>query len=311
MKGFFVKLILMLLAVVLTSVVVWFLPGTYFNKLAMMTNKKQRLASIAQPRLVLIGGSNLFGINSGVLQKELNMNAANFGCWGGFRVEDIYDGIEKYLSKGDTVVVVQEYYAMCADCTIADPTGEIFMLLFNPKRTIEKYFVNGKPHEIISLFFRLMQLKVKSYIKQISVGDTSRIFTNGFFYYSRLCNEYGDRVIPFIHMRPLSYSGKIFTKFEISHLYEIYRRCSRKGIKVAFSFPPFPIDEYEKSKKSIHHLYNFMRSECPMPLLNAPEDNIYPDEFFADSAYHLTDEGEKIRTARLVQQLKRFLKMNR
>lgn len=305
MKGFFVKLILMSLAVTLTSAVVWFLPGTYFNKLAMMINKKQRLASIDKPRLVLIGGSNLFGVNSGVLQKELNMNVANFGCWGGFRVEDIYDGIEKYLSKGDTVVVVQEYYAMCADCTVDDPTGEMFTFLFNPTRVIKKYFINGKPHEIISLFFRLMQMKVKSYIKQISVGDTSRIFSNGFFYYSRLCNKYGDREIPFMHMRPLSYSGKIFTKFDTSHLYEISRRCSAKGITVAFSFSPLPVDEYEKNKKSIHHLYNYMRTG-PMPLLNAPEDNIYPDEFFADSAYHLTDEGEKIRTARLVQQLKRF-----
>jgi hypothetical protein len=304
MRSLIVKIAVMLILAAGTSAGLWFMPGNYLNKLSMMINKKELMASKKPPRIILLGGSNLLGVRSRLLHETFRMDVVNFGCWAGFKIEDIFDSIDEYFKPGDVIIIVQEYFTMSADSRFTDRDGELFTFLLDPGKTIRTYVRRGRPHELLPIFYELMQLKVKSYIRQLVNNKTSRIFKNGLFFYPTLCNEYGDRIIPFHKMRPLGNGGVIFRKFSTSHLDAIYRRCREKGMRAGFCFAPFPEAEYMKNEKAIAGLYRYLQSRCPMPLLNAPLDNVYPERYFADTVYHLTDEGEDVRTARLVRQMK-------
>ena len=311
MRNFILKIIIMLILIVTTSSVLWMMPGNYLHKLSVLINKREILESTRSPRIILVGGSNLLRVRSRVLQQNLGINIVNFGCYVGFRIEHIFEALEGLYQPGDVVIIVQEYQSMISDDSRYDSDAEEFMLLFDPSNTVKRYVSRGQPQKLLSLFFGLMQEKVKSYLRQIVNNDTSRIFKNGFFFYPTVMNEYGDLLIEYNKIRPLDFTGIVFKKFSIDYLNYIQKRSKESGIRFGFCFCPFPESEYRKNRNIIRALHRYMIAHSSVPLINAPEDNIYPDEFFADSVYHLTDEGEKIRTARLVQQLKRFFKTNK
>jgi hypothetical protein len=50
-----------------------------------------------------------------------------------------------------------------------------------------------------------------------------------------------------------------------------------------------------------------MKTSFKGTLLNKPLDFMYPEDYFADTIYHLNDKGENIRTAELIKMLKRAL----
>ena len=80
----------------------------------------------------------------------------------------------------------------------------------------------------------------------------------------------------------------------------------KNKIAVYITFPPFPTKEYHLNQQHIDSLYSIMR-DIKLPLLTRPEDTVYPTSHFADTVYHLNEEGEKHRSQKLLDHLLKII----
>lgn len=72
--------------------------------------KNERLDTLASPRLVLVGGSNVaFGIESGLFQDSLRYNVHNAALSAGMGLRYIMGQVVERLRDGDVVVIMPEY----------------------------------------------------------------------------------------------------------------------------------------------------------------------------------------------------------
>ena len=296
---------------------VWYAPGKYAHDLAALLNKKDMLLSRKSPRIILIGGSNLTTINSRLIEVELNRSGeggfsiANMGLWGGLSIGQYLDELKPYLKKSDKIVICQEYATMLSKDYFSyintNKESKKFFFLMSPENHLLQNIKKQDYFELIEIIITLNQLKMKSYIYNLLNLDFNKMFKSGFQRYEKDYNEFGDRTLPFKIRRPLHSSGVIMEKPVIKNLsylkkFKIYGE--KKGINLFFIFPPFPEKEYIINKKQINSLYYLIKNDFEIKTLNSPVENIYPEEYFADTVNHLQPKWEKIRTGKMILQLK-------
>ncbi|MBN2157999.1 MAG: hypothetical protein JW807_01295 [Spirochaetes bacterium] len=301
-----------LMAVSLT--VVWFAPGTYPHDLAAMVNKKEMLKTRPSPRMIFVGGSSVLSINGPLIEKELKHSVINMSLWGGMGTQEHLDEIRPFLRAGDVVVITMEYG------TLLDPRyyyyihtneeAKKFFFLMSPERHIPEYFRKGNYAEMLKIMHELSQMKVKSYLRNIATFNFSHLCDKGFPNYHIEFDANGDRANPYMVFRPLGDRDTSFTyphEKQIFFLNDFNDFASARKARVFFYFSPFPDKYYLINEKYINAYYEIMKKNFKGTLINKPSDFMYPEEYFADTIYHLNAKGENIRTPEMITMLKRAL----
>ena len=129
MKKFFVDIIIIILIVMLiiSILVISFyclIPDQYEpNYVESMWDKYNRLKSINEPKIVLIGDSNLaFGINSEIIQNEIGIPVVNMGLHGGLG-NDVQTRLAmSNVNEDDLYVICYTDYAQTKDISQKDLT---------------------------------------------------------------------------------------------------------------------------------------------------------------------------------------------
>ena len=92
------------------SIVLFVIPFEENNYYLALNDKHKALETTPQPRIILVGGSNLaFGIDSERMEKELNVSVVNTGLAAGMGLPYMLKDVKPYLKEGDTVILVPEY----------------------------------------------------------------------------------------------------------------------------------------------------------------------------------------------------------
>ena len=63
-------------------------------------------------------------------------------------------------------------------------------------------------------------------------------------------------------------------------------------------------------QKNIDRFFARLKTRTTIPLLTDLDRLCLPDEYFYDTPYHLNEEGRRVRTQRLIDNLKIALQMN-
>ena len=153
-------------------------------------------------------------------------------------------------------------------------------------------------------------MKVKSFIRNLATLHFSHMFDTGLPNYREEFDSNGDRARPYMIFRPLQGIKTNFNypkKKNIAFLNDFCDYASERKARVFFYFSHFPEELYRANEKYINAYYDLMKTSFKGTLLNKPQDFIYPEKYFADTIYHLNDEGENLRTAKLIRMLKRAL----
>lgn len=135
----FIRKLLLLLCVVLGLLCLmvsfdWCVVGSQYkyNYQAALLDKVQRLESIDEPKIILVGNSNLaFGMDSQKLEAAFNMPVVNLGLHGGLG-NAFHEEIAKFnINQGDIIVVVHTSFS--DRNMISDPDLGWITIDHNPK----------------------------------------------------------------------------------------------------------------------------------------------------------------------------------
>ena len=103
-----------------------------YGYMAAFEDKVRMLQEHRDPSIILIGGSNVaFGIDSEILENEIQLPTLNTGLHAGLGLQFYLDVAEKYARRGDIVVLLPEY--------------ELFSRSYSPSRTYANELIRQSP----------------------------------------------------------------------------------------------------------------------------------------------------------------------
>lgn len=312
MKKFIKKLIIFLLIMVICSGGIvafhrFVVGGQYeYSYMASAVDKLDRLKSINEPKIVLVGHSNLaFGINSQKIEEAMGMQVVNLGIHGGLG-NAFYERLAKEnINEGDIIVICHSTFSDTGE--IPDPS--LAWLAYDYNSEIWPLITDNNLKNIL--------LAYPKYVKSsLFLWASGRGNVDGGGSYSRSAfNEYGDIVY-----KPESGQMDVELYFSTfpNPLPEINDICTDRlnqlnqyitergatmvvaGYPIAYGkYADFTQDDFKEFKKQLEDAL-----DCEV--ISDYTDYFYPYDYFYDTELHLTEEGADIRTQQLITDLKKW-----
>lgn len=270
----------------------------YDTYLLANVDKNERLASIKEPKLVLIGGSNLaFGLNCEVLEDSLSLSPVNMGLHASIGLRYMMREVEPYLTSGDVLLIVPEYEQFTSECFYGE------FLLFEILAREGKYNILFGGFRYYPYMCDQLQIfrnnLLSKFTSPLVLGDYSR---SNF-------NVYGDNTghweLPSKPVMDIPLRGEPQQDI-VKQVAAYIRRMEKRGVK-SYVFPPV----YKKggallSEEFIRQTEKQLK-ENEIPFQVSPDKYIFADSLFYDTMYHLNKQGVDKRTGLLLNDLKAIL----
>jgi hypothetical protein len=310
MNKFIVRAGILCAFIVGTCVMIYALPTPYSHDLAAILNKRDLLKDPSERRIIFVGGSGLLGLDSVMIQERCSRSqVVNMGLYAGFGITALLDTVKPYLRHNDIVVIIPEYTVIFDSY---DEHARKWIFALDPNRNLTKLY--GGSLAGASLFFKdvfgLIKIKLNTLSKAVKEVKRTKnwhgLINNGNVFYRNKFDENGDHLIlgpafPKDKIRRSEYlSEPTYQGQSFAALNEFNRFAAGKGAQTFFMFPAYPDEEYYLDMQAIERFHRRLTNELGMPVLGRPADFIFPYEYFSDTVYHLTKEGEKLRNERLI-----------
>lgn len=300
--AFWVKLLVMALLVgVFCFCIV--MPQYTYNNQAAMVDKVKRLESLNGPKITLVGNSNLaFGIQSELLEQEMGMPVTNMGLHG---------GVGNVFNEQAAKINIDE-----GDLIILSPSS------FNDNDRIknpELAWITIENHLNMWRFIRFkdipdMAMAYPTYLKKcigMWSNGTGNLDTEPIYSRSQY-NEYGDNIYP----RPESTEDLELEAYvavpTISDAYvkrvnELNAYVSERGATLLVAAYPIAWHDTAPSKEEYAAFEQELRERLDCQVISDYTQYCFEPKYFFNTYLHLTDEGAKMRTELLIQDLKKYL----
>lgn len=305
MKRFLTKLLVCLLLICLLLVPIiafdFLVVGNQYTQVYTggILDKVARMESIQQPKILLVGNSNLsFGIDSARIEEAMGMPVVNLGLHGGLGNAFHEELAKPYIQKGDIVVLCPTDFnnneisdTILAWVTLEKHTDLWYTLRFSDLpgflRAYPEYFLNA-------------------FKKRISHSDVP-IYDDS---YSRIAfNEYGD-----IALRPPLDDGPyLFTEGStpvpamdadcIARMNRYADYVRSRGASLVLTYCPIAKGDFTPAEEEYLALQEALTAQLNFPVISDIRDYFIPYAYFYDSIFHLTDDGVAIRTNQLIEDL--------
>ncbi len=283
------------------------------NDFALVTvDKHAALAKNVPEKIVFVGGSNLaFGLDSDMVEHELGGHVVNMGVSSFVGLRFMLEEIKPSLNPSDTVVLSLEYEIYYYP---ANGLGtQVFMLVKARPSSIGFLTDWGQRLAVAKAVPEAAQQKILRLIRQrLGQSHSPAIrFMNTIEVRSGL-NGHGDLIShlglnwPFEREEGIDLNSRASNKEIIEILKAFTVEMNARGVRVVLLHPPVPRSYYDRQKQSIENLQESLKHDTELQGLTPPENYVFPDSFFFDSIYHLNATGRKIRTGRLIKDLRPY-----
>lgn len=304
----------------LVCILAFSIPEDKKNYLYEYNHKIGLMETTPQPRVVIIGGSNVaFGTDSRTISDSLNINVINLGLDAGIGTKFPIEDCLQYIKGGDIAVFQFEYENFYnggeGDLdnfpSIMNSTGWRSPNLWTTQQWIN--VILGLPKIAIGNFLRLCNYPfTKSW--DVEVGG------KGFKYKREGFNEYGDetshldypslsleQVIYAIKLRQNERNNTTIDKNHVNWLKDTIKKYEEKGAKVVM-LPPVCI------KSQLTNSYNedisISLMEIGYPYMESPSTMALDDSCVFDRGYHVTIDGVKENTKNIIKCLQKIIETN-
>ncbi len=266
-------------------------------------DKNAILDTTPSPRLIFCGGSNLaFGIDSKEIESKIGMRVVNLGLNGALGLEFMLNELRASVKPNDIVILSIEYYlGIEGDYKTKKAASKNF-----PKALA---FYHQNPYQEINLFVDNITNGLKSNVEAITNPAEIEPNTTDNIYTRKAFNQYGD-IVTHLDLAPSATladrSKKTYKHYPgITLLNQLADFAHNHHFKVYWLYPNFPQSEYDINRSVIEKYASDISNELRIPILNSPQDFVFPDSLFFDTVYHLRRTGRKQRTEMIISILQK------
>lgn len=274
---------------------------------AAFVDKLERLNSIDEPKIILVGHSNLaFGMNSEELQKEFGMPVVNLGLHGGLGNVFYEEAAKKNINKGDIVVICNSSYA--DDGNIYDP--DLAWITIDCNKSMYGIF---SIKDWIRLFPAYNNYWWDSF--KMWITKTGNRYEDG-CYARNAFNECGDVIV-----RPDSLQMDVedyFSQMQIAapevndictkRLNRLNDYCTNRGAKMVVAGFPIAYGAYSVyDEKDFEDFQAKLEESLDCEVISDFRDYFYPYDYFYNTYLHLNEKGAQARTTQLISDLKKWM----
>lgn len=317
-KGWFTAVFIALFLVfiipmVTVGIVVFALPPVYTDTfIGELGDKYERLKSIDEPKIVIIGGSSVaFGIDSALMEEKLGMKVVNFGLYANLGTKLMIDLSRANINEGDIVIIAPEMSA------------QTLSLYFNAETFMQA--LDGNPSMLLNIdtknYESIVGASWKFAYEKLNYLMTNTRPANAGAYKKENFNEYGDNIYdrPYNEMTQVTnvinlnfrtnYEDDKETEYEeyIDYLNDYIKFANKKGATVYYSL--CPMNEAALGKKNnadvIYDYYRNLVNSINCKVISNVNDYLMDEGYFFDSEFHLNNAGVTVRTVKLIDDIKR------
>lgn len=262
---------------------------------AALMDKMERLESIKEPKIILVGSSNLaFGMNSEKLEDVFQMPVVNMGLHGALGNSFEEKELIGNVNSGDIVVICHHDYS--TDNSIENT--EIAWI------TIENhydlwYLVGDNWWEMMKAFPNYMLNSIWLYMHDEGNRSIEGSYSRNSF------NKWGDistiREHKDFALDPDS-SLQVSTATAL-RLNKLNQYIESKNASMVIAAYPIVMNNLASDKERYHMFQQNLENNMDCAVISEFEDYIMDDKYFFDTPLHLTSEGAEIRTEKLILDL--------
>ena len=268
--------------------------------------KKDNYAkSIKENKIVFTSGSNtLYGMETNIIEKELNIPTVNMAIHAGLKTEYILHRAKNILISGDIVILPMEYQNFTWDGKVEE-TYRDYILTHD-----KEYFKNMPLKEQFGFIFSITpygliksMIEQKRTLKDAEIGKGYTVLTlnkNGDETYKE-GTKIGFKTIPFELPNPYN-----IETYGLLKLKEFSKWCEDNNIKLFVTFPN-TVNLKAYYEEPYTNYFNFLLEyfeKNNIKVIGKPTDSLYSIEYFYDTNYHMNSYGAKVRTFEFLEKLK-------
>lgn len=295
--------LLLMLFLILLSIILFIntiIPQYTYEYTASLLDKVERLESIDDPKIILIGNSNLaFGINSEQLEQAFSMPVVNMGLHGGLGNSFHEQFVKNNINKGDIIII--SYTDFDDNGELRDP--ELAWVTLENHQKLWKYIEGKNLKSLWSAFPGYLKKAITLWENKTGNHVPEDIYSRQAF------NEYGD-----------IYWERVGTNIEITstiYVPNVSEECANRlnklnqyivdcGATMLIAAQPIPSGVYTPDEKEYIQFQNKLEKYMDAPVISNFTDYLIDYKYFYNSIYHLNSEGADIRTRQLISDIKRW-----
>ncbi len=301
----FCGLMCLVLSMLLAVSCFWVGNQNQHNFQASLVDKVQRLKSIEEPKILLVGNSNVtFGFRSNLIEDAFGMPVVNLGLHGGLG-NRFHENIAKLnIREGDLVVLCHSDYS--DDGKISDTMLELMTLQW-----YRELWEIPDPRDYFDLIKAAPKQMFKAFLLKLT-GEGSEIPTDC---YSRAAfNEYGDNVFADTDPTTFQFTEGSLDAFIptireecIDQINRLNQYVAEKGATLLIAGFPIADGEFTPDRTVYRQFEQELRARVECPVISSVDDYFFDYEYFYNTVLHLTGEGAVLRTNQLIADLKDYL----
>lgn len=284
----------------LTGYVYYALPQYAQQYTASLIDKVNRLESFDEPKIVLLGNSNLtFGTNSQLIEEAMGMPVVNMGLHGG-NGNAFHEEMAKYnVTSGDVYVLCHSGYN--DKNLILEPSTAWI--------TIENHFHLWKILRAtdVTIMAKSFPVYLKKSLNLYSSGTGNQ--DPGGIYARSAFNEFGDVAVlregnqyTFEKEVGASEIGDI----SIERINKLNKYLSERGASLVVASYPIGNGRLTADAYEFINFQEQLSEKLDCPVISNYVDYMFDYRYFYDTNVHLNSEGAALRTAQLISDLKRW-----
>ena len=312
MKKLIIRLFFLLLFGVVMLAISVRLRTNVTDYLAGIKYKHELISKTVSPKIILVGGSNLpFGVNSKKISEHFNMPVVDMGLHGSIGLKYMGNEVKPYISEGDIVVMVPEYEQFYDKKGSLNGDISLLYLVYDFYPEGRQYVGWEQWMKLTPLFPQYASYKYRNFTnsKLMSLLNKPDMKFDS-IYNQHVFDEYGD-ANSHSHLSPRHFephrSDAGINQSTIDYLNNFYEFVKEKKAQMYYSYPSLEERSYDLCIKPIAILEKELKEQAKFPILNSPVEYRMDNRYFFDTPYHLTEEGEQLRTDKLIADLEKAM----
>lgn len=297
---FIIKCIVLLILLFLLCFQV-IMPQYQGNNQAALIDKTERLKSINEPKIVLVGNSNLpFGIVSEDIEKALGRPVVNMGLHGG--VGNVFNEQAAKINVREGDLIVLSPSSFNDDGNIKNP--ELAWVTIENHWELYRFIRKKDIPAMIKAYPTYLKKCINLWINGIGNLNTEEIYSRDQY------NKYGDN----ISSRPESVPELTFDEVAIPVIGDAYverinklnQYITERGAVLVIAAYPIAYYDEAPSKEKYELFEKELKEKIDCPVISEYTEYCMEPEFFYNTYLHLTNKGASMRTQKLIKDIQNY-----